>query len=109
MVTKNRRQFQAVFRAVADPTRRDILRVLRGGGRTVGGIAENFRVSRPAISKHLRMLRAAGLVSMRKRGTATMCELDARPLMTIQTWLRDYEEFWDESLSALKKYVEENP
>ena len=107
MVTKSRRQHNAVFRAISDPTRREILGILRGGQQTVGGIAENFRMSRPAISKHLRLLHAAGLVVTEKRGTASVCSLDAKPLRVIDDWLHDYEMFWSESLKSLKKYMEE--
>ena len=98
---------EAVFRAIADPTRREILRILRGGERTVGGIAGHFCVSRPAISKHLRMLHRAGLVATRKEGTASLCSLDAKPLRAVGDWLEDYRTFWSESLQSLKKYVEE--
>lgn len=109
MVTlKKRQQSEAVFKALADPTRREILRLLRGGGSTVGGIAANFRSSRPAISKHLRLLRTAGLVTTRKDGTARICELNAAPLRAVSDWLRDYEALWDDSLRNLKKLVEEN-
>jgi DNA-binding transcriptional ArsR family regulator len=109
MVTIKRKQSEAVFKAIADPTRREILRLLRGGGRTVSDVASNFRTSRPAISKHLRMLRSAGLVATRKQGTTRICELNARPLRAVNEWLRDYEAFWDENLRNLKQYVEENP
>jgi DNA-binding transcriptional ArsR family regulator len=109
MVTITRKQRDMVFKALADPTRREILHLLRGGGRTVGGIASNFRTSRPAISKHLRLLRGAGLVVTRKKGTASICELNGKPLRAVNDWLRDYQAFWDESLRNLKRYVEENP
>src|SRR5690242_11113128 len=109
MVTINRKQSAAVFRAIADPTRREILGLLRGGGRTVGHIAEDFRISRPAISKHLRLLREAGLVAMTKRGTTTICQLNAAPLRAVNDWLRDYAAFWNQNLCNLKKFVEENP
>jgi DNA-binding transcriptional ArsR family regulator len=85
-----------VFRAIADPTRREILSLLRGRQRTVGEIAGNFRVSRPAISKHLRLLRSAGLVVTRKDGAARLCDLNAKPLQAIDDWLRDYEVYWSE-------------
>ncbi len=101
------RHDDAVFRAVADPTRREILRLLRGGGRSVGELAGNFHQSRPAISKHLRLLRSAGLVVTHARGTARICELNARPLRAIDRWLRDYEALWRDSLRGLKRYVEE--
>ncbi|MGB2626276.1 MAG: metalloregulator ArsR/SmtB family transcription factor [Candidatus Acidiferrum sp.] len=97
-----------VFRAIADPTRRQILGLLRGGQQTVGEIAGNFRMSRPAVSKHLRLLRRAGLVVTRREGTSRPCALSARPLRLVNDWLGDYEQFWAESLDSLKKYVEEN-
>ena len=91
MVTTSRKPSEAVFKAIADPTRREILRLLRGEGRTVGGIASNFRTSRPAISRHLRLLRRAGLVTTRKKGAASICELNAKPLRAVNEWLKDYE------------------
>jgi DNA-binding transcriptional ArsR family regulator len=108
MVTLTRKQSGAVFRAIADPTRREILGLLRSRRRTVGEIAANFRTSRPAISKHLRLLRSVGLVVTRREGTARICELNARPLRAVGDWLRDYEAFWGESLRSLKRYVEED-
>jgi DNA-binding transcriptional ArsR family regulator len=107
MVTQGRRQRDAVFRAIADPTRREILRVLRGGRHSVGEIAENFGTSRPAISKHLRLLRAVGLVSMQQVGTARICTLNAKPLRAVDDWLRDYAAFWDSNLRSLKAFAEE--
>ncbi|MBB5341316.1 metalloregulator ArsR/SmtB family transcription factor [Tunturiibacter gelidoferens] len=96
-----------MFKAIADPTRRQILGILRGGRRTVGEIADNFEMSRPAVSKHLRLLRSAGLVVTRKDGTASLCDLNAKPLRTIQDWLQDYEAFWSDTLHSLKKHMEE--
>jgi len=97
----------AVFKALADPTRREILSLLRGGGSTVGDIASNFRMSRPAVSKHLRQLRAAGLVIDRPVGTARICELNAQPLHAVDAWLSEYKAFWKKSLVRLKAHVEE--
>jgi len=109
MVTISSRRRDVVFRAIADPTRREILKLLRGGNQTVGEIASNFRSSRPAISKHLRLLRSAGLVVTRKAGTASVCGLNATPLRAVDDWLRDYEAFWSGTIRSLKKYVEEQP
>ena len=105
MVTVKRKP-EVVFRAIADPTRREILGLLRGGAQTVGELAGNFRMSRPAVSKHVRLLRAAGLVTARKDGAARVCELNAKPLRVVDAWLRDYEAFWSDSLQALKTYAE---
>ena len=107
MVTLTSGRQNAVFRAIADPTRREILRLLRDGERSVGDLASNFRQSRPAISKHLRLLRSAGLVVTHERGTARICSLNARPLRTVDQWLRDYETMWRTSLGHLKRYLED--
>jgi DNA-binding transcriptional ArsR family regulator len=109
MVTVKWKRRDAVFRAIADPTRREILYLLRGGPYTVGGIAGNFRTSRPAISKHLRVLRSAGLVVAHRNGTTRICNLNARPLRAVGRWLRDYEALWGETMRNLKTYVEEKP
>src|SRR5215467_3461078 len=103
MVTISQTRQNVVFRAVADKTRRDILRLLRGGEQSVGAIAANFDQSRPAISKHLRVLRSAGLIVTHERGTARICALDAGPLRTIETWLSDYQAFWGKSMRNLKR------
>ena len=108
MVTVKTRQHNEVFRAIADPTRREILRLLAGGQHTVGEIAANFPTSRPAISRHLRLLRSAGLVVTRRDGTARICDLNAKPLRAVDDWLRHYEAFWRESLRSLKRHVEES-
>lgn len=101
-----RRQRDTVFRAIADPTRREILSLLRGRQHTVGEIARNFSMSRPAVSKHLRLLRSAGLVVSRREGTTSRCRLNAKPLRAVDDWLRDYESFWAEAMQNLKSYVE---
>ena len=95
-----------VFKALADPTRREILALLRDGRQSVGDLAANFRTSRPAISKHLRVLREAKLVKDTPEGASRMCELNPEPLKRVDAWLEDYKEFWDRSLSRLKAHVE---
>lgn len=106
MVTNAKLQ-ETVFRAVADPTRREILGLLRQRSLTVGELAANFETSRPAISKHLRLLRVAGLVVAHPRGTASVCRLNAEPLRAVNDWLQDYRAFWRGTLRELKKHVEE--
>ena len=103
------KRHDAVFRAVADPTRREILGLLRVRQQSVGELAGNFQMSRPAISKHLRLLRAAGLVATRRSGAAHICSLNAKPLRAIDHWLRDYEAFWKGTLQSLKTYMEGKP
>ena len=81
----------AIFRALADPTRREILRMLLERRHTVGEIAANFRTSRPGISRHLRVLRTAGLVITRKGGAARIfCDLNVEPLRVVYAWVREY-------------------
>src|ERR1700681_183499 len=104
MVTLRRRRHDAVFRAIADPTRREILSLLRGSRQTVGQIAGNFRTSRPAISKHLRVLRSAGLIVTHREGAPRLCDLNAKPLRAVNDWLQDYEAFWGETMRSLKRY-----
>ncbi len=107
MVTLNRKRREAVFRAIADPTRREILGLLRGRRHSVGEIAANFRTSRPAISKHLRLLQAVGLVVTKRHGAVRICTLNAEPLRAVDEWLSGYEVFWGDSLRSLKRYIEE--
>ena len=107
MATLNPKRREAVFRAIADPTRRQILGLLRGRRRTVNDIAGHFRSSRPAISKHLRVLRSAGLVATEREGTTRICRLDPEPLRVVDAWLGDYQQFWRDSLRGLKRYVED--
>jgi DNA-binding transcriptional ArsR family regulator len=82
---------------------------LRHRNRTVGELAGNFRTSRPAISRHLSLLRRVGLVVTKNQGTTRICQLNAEPLRVVDDWLRDYHEFWTQSLQSLKRHVEEDP
>ena len=96
----------AAFGALADPTRRAVLDLLRAGTRPAGDIARAFTVSRPAISKHLRILRRAHLVEERREGRHRMYHLNPEPLKAIDSWLNQYRQFWTASLNNLKAFVE---
>ena len=96
----------AVWRAIADPTRRAILHLLESSELPAGEIAEHFRVSRPAISRHLRVLRRAHLVYERRDGRERRYRLDAEPLRAVDAWLEHYRPFWRSTLRALKRYAE---
>lgn len=100
------RAVTAVFRALADPTRRAILDVLRRGERPVGDIASEFVVSRPAVSKHLRVLRQARLVSERREGRQRIVTLRAAPMRDADAWLAAYRRFWQDQLGRLAGHVE---
>ena len=94
-------QLSLVFGALADPTRRAILTRLAEGEATVAQLAAPFSVSQPAISKHLKVLEHAGLVSRTRRATARLSRLEAAPLREVTTWLARYQRFWDESHERL--------
>ena len=94
------------FSALADPTRRAVLDLLRSGTRPAGDIARAFTVSRPAISKHLSILRRAHLVEERREGRHRLYQLNPEPLREVDTWLEQYREFWTTSLNNLKAFVE---
>jgi len=98
-----------VFRALADPTRRRIMDRLREAPLSVGVLAVEFPMSRPAISKHLRLLREARLVRERREGRRRVYALDPRPLVAVDAWLDRYRRDLRRSLERLKRHVEENP
>ncbi|MDQ3695596.1 MAG: metalloregulator ArsR/SmtB family transcription factor [Chloroflexota bacterium] len=94
-------QLNSVFGALADPTRRAILTRLTQGDATVAELAAPFNVSQPAISRHLKVLERAGLISRRRRATARLSHLEAEPLREATAWLARYQEYWDESYDRL--------
>jgi len=98
-------ELSAVFGALADPTRRAILSSLAWGDRTVGELQAPFAISQPAISRHLRVLEQAGLITRSRRATARLSHLDAQPLREATAWLSDYREFWEESFERLDELV----
>jgi DNA-binding transcriptional ArsR family regulator len=97
---------EAAFHALADPTRRAVLDLLRTGRRPAGEIANAFPVSRPAVSKHLRVLRRAHLVEERREGRHRFYQLNPEPLRAVDSWLEQYRQFWAASLENLKRFVE---
>jgi DNA-binding transcriptional ArsR family regulator len=96
----------SAFSALADPTRRAVLDLLLRGQLPAGQIAQAFPVSRPAISKHLRILRNARLVRMHRVGRLRLFELNPGPLHAVDSWLSRYRAFWQNELSNLKRFVE---
>ena len=94
-------QLSTVFGALSDPTRRAILTRLAGGDATVAELCTPFNVSQPAISRHLKVLEHAGLISRRRRATARLSHLEAEPLREATVWLAGYREYWDESYDRL--------
>jgi DNA-binding transcriptional ArsR family regulator len=94
-----------VFGALADPTRRAVLARLTDGEATVAELAEPFAVSQPAISRHLKVLETAGLISRSRRATARLSHLEAEPLREVTTWLAGYQQYWDESHERLDELL----
>jgi DNA-binding transcriptional ArsR family regulator len=98
-------RLSAVFGALADPIRRAILTRLTEGDATVAELAAPFSVSQPAISRHLKVLETAGLISRTRRSTARLSRLEAEPLREVTTWLARYQMFWDESHERLDELL----
>ncbi|NQV72814.1 winged helix-turn-helix transcriptional regulator [bacterium] len=108
MVT-NEQQLDLTFGALSDATRRAILLRLAEGPASVGSLAEPFAISRPAISKHLRVLEKAGLVQTEKDGRVSKCILNARPMKNAADWVEWYRVYWENQLDSLAAYFENNP
>jgi DNA-binding transcriptional ArsR family regulator len=95
------------YRAISDRTRRQILDLLKVESLTAGAIAGRFsRISRPAVSKHLAILRKSRLVQVKKQGREQVYSLNAAPLSEVNAWLSGYEQFWGDQLASFKEYVE---
>ena len=100
-------QLSAVFGALADPTRRAILTRLAEGDANVAELSAPFRVSQPAISRHLKVLEQAGLISRSRQATARLSHLEAEPLREATTWLARYRAYWEESYDRLDTLLTE--
>lgn len=96
-----------VYRAIADPTRRAILDRLRAGPAPVNALADDFEQSRPAVSKHLKVLREAKLVSEERVGRERMYRLEPAPLQKVAGWVEGYRASWQQNLNNLKRFLEE--
>jgi DNA-binding transcriptional ArsR family regulator len=98
-------QLDSVFSALADPTRRAILARLTEGDANVAELAAPFSMSQPAISRHLKVLEGAGLISRHRRATARLSHLEAEPLREATDWLAKYQAYWDESYERLDQLL----
>ena len=99
-------RLDATFAALADPTRRSILSRLAEGDATVGELAKPFAISQPAISKHLKVLERAGLITRTAQAQWRLCRLDPAPLEAAVAWLENYRRFWDGSFDRLAEHLE---
>ena len=101
MSTIETNRLSSVFAALADPTRRAILGRLTAGDASVAQLTEPFAMSQPAVSKHLRVLEAAGLISRTRVATSRFSHLEAEPLREATEWMQRYQRFWNESFDRL--------
>jgi DNA-binding transcriptional ArsR family regulator len=105
MVEHSSTHLDEVFHALADPTRRALLKSLAGGEQSVGELAAPFDMSLEAVSKHIRVLERAGLVQRSVQGRTHICRLDARPMHGGLEWIRHYEQFWNRRLDRLDELL----
>jgi DNA-binding transcriptional ArsR family regulator len=105
MVEQSSPQLDTVFHALGDATRRQMLRELAAGERTVSELAQPFAMSLAAASKHIKALEHAGLIRREVRGRIHMCRLDPGPLASAQQWLSFYERFWNDRLDVLERLL----
>ncbi|MEH2251947.1 ArsR/SmtB family transcription factor [Nostoc sp.] len=100
-------QLSVIFAALADPTRRAILAHLAKGEASVTELAKPFEMSLPAISKHLKVLERAGLITRSREAQWRPCQIEAQPLKDAADWIEQYRQFWEESLDRLDDYLHE--
>ena len=99
----------STFEALGEPRRREILDLLRGGERPVGDLVERLTLSQPAVSKHLKVLREAGLVEVRQDAQRRWYRLRLEPLAEVDAWLAPYRALWESSLDALERHLDAMP
>ena len=97
-----------VFQAISDPTRREIINLIAFQSLNLNAIAENFDMSRPAISQHIKILTECGLVSIKKEGRERFCEVKFQKLKEVSKWIEQYSSFWNNKLDALEIYLSTN-
>lgn len=95
-----------VFQAIADPTRREIIQLLARQSLNVNAVADNFDISRPAVSRHVRILTECGLLVIRKEGRERYCQADLKKLKQVSDWTDRYREFWTKKLDDLEEFLE---
>jgi len=96
-----------VFQAIADPNRRAIISLISQERLTLNGVAEHFNISRPAISKHIKILTQCGLITINQQGRERYCEAKLEKLSEVADWVEQYQQFWSAKLDALENYLNE--
>ncbi len=94
-----------VFQAIADPTRREIINMITRESLNLNSVAENFDISRPGISKHIKILSECGLLIIRQQGRERICEANLKSLNEVSEWIEQYREFWTGKLDALDTFL----
>lgn len=97
-----------VFQAIADPTRREIINLIAFKSLNLNAIADNFEMSRPAISQHIKILTECGIVSIKKEGRERFCEVKFKKLSEVAHWIDQYRNFWNTKLDALELHLSAN-
>lgn len=96
-----------VFQAIADPTRREIIGMVAHQSLNLNAVADQFKISRPAISKHIKILTECGLIIIKKKGRERYCEAKFEKLNEVSSWVEQYKKFWEQKLDALEVYLKE--
>ena len=96
-----------VFQAIADPTRREIINMVSHETLNLNSVAEKFHISRPAISKHIKILTECGLIIINQKGRERHCEANLKKLNEVSEWVEQYKVFWNKKLDALENYLDE--
>jgi DNA-binding transcriptional ArsR family regulator len=94
-----------VFQAIADPTRREIINMIARQPMNLNSVADNFNISRPAISKHIKILTECGLIEMKQQGRERYCEAKLQKLNAVSQWIEQYRIFWTKKLEALENFL----
>ena len=108
-MVNNLRALDSTFAALSDATRRGILARLAEGDTSVSELAQPYDMSLPAVSKHLRVLESAGLVTRRKHGRVQRCQLIAEPMKSAAGWIEHYRRFWEGQFDSLARFLDETP
>ncbi|MEZ5339736.1 MAG: metalloregulator ArsR/SmtB family transcription factor [bacterium] len=101
----NQQELDRVFAALSDATRRDMLAQLSAGERNIGSLAERYRISQPAVSKHVRVLERAGLVTSYRRGRQSFLRVNTEPMDQARGWISYYTQFWKRQFNAVDEYL----
>ena len=96
-----------VFQAIADPNRRAIIQLVANQKLTLNGVADHFDISRPAISKHIKILTECGLITINQQGRERYCEAKLEKLSEVANWVEEYKKFWETKLDALEVYLDQ--